>query len=114
LIALPSSLDFKDYSAVALRGDRLAIVSQKSARMWIGKLRVKDWTIRDDGRTYDFPRNEKGKRLYCTIEGVDWLSDNSFVMVSDKCKKGYPNRCGRTDQSIHIFRLSGSGANRSS
>ena len=105
LIALPSSLDFKDYSAVALRGDRLAIVSQKSARMWIGKLRVKDWTIRDDGHTYDFPRNEKGKRVYCTVEGVDWLSDNSFVMVSDKCKKGYPDRCARTDQSIHIFRL---------
>jgi hypothetical protein len=114
LIALPSSLDFKDYSAVALRGDRLAVVSQKSARLWIGKVRVKDWTIRDDGRTYDFPRTEKGKRLYCTVEGVDWLSDNSFVMVSDKCKKGHPDRCGRTDQSIHIFRLSGSSTNTAS
>jgi hypothetical protein len=109
-IALPSSLDFKDYSALALRGDRLVVVSQKSARMWIGKLRLKDWTIRGDGNTYDFPRNEYGKRLYCTVEGVDWLSDNTFVMVSDLCKKGYPDRCGRTDQSIHVFRLSGSRA----
>jgi hypothetical protein len=112
-ITLPSSLDFKDYSAVALRENRLAVVSQKSARMWIGRLRLKDWTISGDGRTYDFPRNENGKRLYCTVEGVDWLSDNSFVMVSDKCKKGYPDRCGRTDQSIHIFRLSGSGGKTS-
>ena len=110
-ITLPSSLDFKDYSALALRGDRLVVVSQKSARLWIGKLRLKDWTIRGDGRSYDFPRNEQRKRLYCTVEGVDWLSDNTFVMVSDLCKKGYPDRCGRTDQSIHIFRLSGSRAN---
>jgi hypothetical protein len=104
-IRLPSSLDFKDYSALALRGDRLAVVSQKSARMWIGKLRLRNWTIDDDGRTYDFPRNAQGKRLYCTVEGVDWLSPTSFVMVSDLRKKGYPDRCTATDQSIHIFRL---------
>jgi hypothetical protein len=113
-IRLPSSLDFKDYSALALRGDRLAVVSQKSARMWVGKLRLKSWTIDDDGRTYDFPRNQEGKRLYCTVEGVDWLSPTTFVMVSDLRKKGYPGRCSRTDQSIHIFRLSGSRAVRAS
>ena len=106
-IRLPSSLDFKDYSALALRGDRLAVVSQKSARMWIGKLRLKTWTIDDDGRTYDFPRNAQGKRRYCTVEGVDWLSPTTFVMVSDLCKKGYPDRCAGTDQSIHIVRLTG-------
>jgi hypothetical protein len=105
-IRLPSSLDFKDYSALALRGDRLAVVSQKSARMWIGKIHLRSWTIDDDGRTYDFPRNAHGKRLYCTVEGVDWLSPTTFVMVSDLRKKGYPDRCSGTDQSIHIFRLS--------
>jgi hypothetical protein len=105
-IRLPSSLDFKDYSALALRGDRLAVVSQKSARMWIGKVRLRSWTIDDDGRMYDFPRNAQGKRLYCTVEGVDWLSPTTFVMVSDLRKKGYPDRCSGTDQSIHIFRLS--------
>lgn len=107
-INLPSSLDFKDYSALALRGDRLAVVSQKSARMWVGKLRAQNWTIAGDGCSYDFPRNKDGKRLYCTVEGIDWLTANSFVMVSDLRKKGYPTRCARTDQSIHIFRLTGS------
>jgi hypothetical protein len=104
-IRLPTSLDFKDYSALALRGDRLAVVSQKSARLWVGKIRLKSWTIVDDGTTYDFPRNPEGKRMYCTVEGVDWLSPTTFVMVSDLRKKGYPDRCSRTDQSIHIFRL---------
>lgn len=105
LIKLPRNLKFKDHSALALRGDRLAVVSQKSSRMWIGTLRKKDWTIVGAGRTYEFPRTDKGKRLYCTVEGLDWLSADTFVMVSDLRKKGYPERCGRTDQSIHIFRV---------
>src|SRR5262245_15551882 len=104
-IRLPSSLDFKDYSALALRGDKLVVVSQESARMWVGKIRLKSWTIVDDGTTYDFPRTAEGKRMYCTVEGVDWLSPTAFVMVSDLRKKGYPDRCSQTDQSIHIFRL---------
>jgi len=105
-IRLPSSLDFKDYSGLSLRGDRLVVISQKSARLWVGKLRLKNWTITDDGQSYEFPRNKEGKRLYCTVEGVDWLSPRTFVTVSDLCKRGYPDRCGRTDQSIHIFSVS--------
>jgi hypothetical protein len=106
VIKLPSNLNFKDYSALALRGNRVAVVSQRSACMWVGTLRREDWTIGKSGRTYDFPRTKnKGKRIYCTVEGVSWLSANTLVMVSDLSKKGYPGRCGRTDQSIHIFRL---------
>jgi len=105
VIRLPSALDFKDYSALALRGDRLVVVSQKSARLWVGKLRTKTWTIIDDGRTYDFPRNKEGKRVYCTVEGIDWLTPRRLVAVSDLCKKGYPDRCSRTDQSIHVFSI---------
>lgn len=103
-IRLPPSLDFEDYSALAIRGDRLAVVSQKSSGLWIGRLRRKSWTISGKGRTYQFPRTKKGKRLYCTVEGLAWLSPNTFVMVSDLRKKGYPERCARTDQSIHVFR----------
>jgi hypothetical protein len=68
-------------------------------------LRVNNWTVDGEGQTYDFPRTKKGKRRYCTVEGVDWLTPTTFVMVSDLCKKGYPDRCGKTDQSIHIFKL---------
>lgn len=105
VIKLPSVLEFKDYASVDLRGDRIAVVSQKSAKVWIGKLRVKDWTIVDNGRTYEFPRSSKGKRLYCTVEGVAWLSPTTLVAVSDLRKEGYPDRCAQTDQSIHIFKI---------
>jgi len=106
-IDLPKTVAFEDYSAVALRGSRIAIVSQQTSRLWIGTLRVRDWTITGRGTVYDFPRTKKGKRKYCTIEGVCWLSDRSLVMVSDLSKPGYGRRCRKYDQSIHVFRLPG-------
>lgn len=105
LIKLPREAAFKDYAALALRGRRLAVLSQKSSRLWIGVLRRADWSIVGAGRTYDFPRTTKGKRLYCTVEGLDWLSANTFMMVSDLCKRGYPDRCRRADQAAHVFQV---------
>jgi len=105
-ISLPSTVKFEDYSAVAVRGSRIAVVSQRTARLWIGTLRFHDWTIAGNGAIYDFPLTKKGKPKYCTLEGLFWLSGTTFVMVSDLSKKGYSQRCGKRDQSIHIFRLS--------
>lgn len=104
-IKLPRTVAFEDYSAVALRGDRIAVVSQQTARLWVGRLHNTDWTIVGAGRIYDFPRTRKGKRLYCTVEGLSWLNDDTFVAVSDLSKGRHPGRCGRTDESIHIFQL---------
>jgi len=104
-IALPRSVRFEDYSAVAIRGTRIAVVSQQTSRIWIGTIRFRDWSIKGRGRIYDFPRTKKGKRKYCTVEGLSWISPRTFVMVSDLSKPGYPKRCGRHDQSIHVFRI---------
>jgi hypothetical protein len=106
-IKLPASVDFEDYSAVALRGNRIAVISQMTSRLWIGRLRTRDWTIAGRGRIYDFPRTKRGRLKYCTLEGLCWLSDTKFVMVSDLCKKGYRKGCRKTDQSIHVFSLPG-------
>ena len=104
-INLPRSIKFTDYSAVALRGTQIAVISQETARLWIGTLRVRDWTILDRGRIYDFPRTKKGKPKYCTLEGLFWLNSTSFVLVSDLSKGHYDGRCQKKDQSIHVFRL---------
>jgi hypothetical protein len=104
-IKLPRGVDFEDYSAVALRGDRIAVVSQMTSRLWIGRLRRDTWTIAGRGRIYDFPRTKKGNLRYCTVEGLCWLSDSTFVAVSDRVKRYHDNRCHDTDQSIHIFAL---------
>ena len=103
-IALPPEVAFTDYSAVAVRGNRIAVVSQQDSRLWIGTLRRRDWTIAGRGAIYDFPRTRKGKPKYCTLEGLCWLSPRTFVLVSDLSKGDYAKRCRKRDQSIHVFR----------
>jgi hypothetical protein len=106
-IKLPRTVNFEDYSAVSLRGDRIAVISQMTSRLWIGRLRRGDWTIVGPGRIYDFPRTKRGRPRYCTLEGLCWLSATRFVLVSDLCKPGYRKGCRKTDQSIHLFSLPG-------
>jgi hypothetical protein len=104
-IKLPRHANFKDYAGMALRGERLAVVSQESSRLWVGRLRRRQWTISGRGRIYDFPRTKKGKCLYFTVEGTSWLSPRTLVAVSDLRKKRHPKRSERTDQSIHVFKI---------
>ncbi len=104
-IKLPKAAAFKDYADMALAGDRIAVVSQESSRVWIGRLRRGDWTIAGNGQVYDLPRTKKGKKQYFTVEGISWLSPRALVAVSDKAKKRHPDRGTKTDQSIHIFRI---------
>lgn len=104
-ITLPENVNFKDYAGMALRGDRLAVVSQESSRVWIGRVRRGQWGIGGRGRVYDLPRTKKGKKRYFTVEGISWLSPHTLVAVSDLVKKRHPKRGVKTDQSIHIFRI---------
>jgi hypothetical protein len=104
-IKLPRHVSFKDFAGLALRGDHLAVVSQESSRVWIGRLQRGEWTISGKGRVYDLPRTKKGKKKYYTVEGISWLSPRTLVAVSDLRKKRHPKRSARTDQSIHIFRM---------
>ncbi len=104
-IALPKSVRFEDHSAVSLRGDRIAVISQQTSRLWIGRLRLRDWTIAGRGTLYDFPRTTKGKPKYCALEGLCWVSPRTFVLVSDRCRKAAAKRCRKREQSIHVFRI---------
>jgi hypothetical protein len=104
-IALPPSVRFNDHSSMSLRGSRLAVISQQNSRLWIGTLRMRDWSITGSGALYDFPRSKKGKPKYCTLEGLCWLTARTFVAVSDLSKGDYAKRCRKRDQSIHVFRL---------
>lgn len=105
VIKLPARANFKDHADLALLGDRLAVVSQESGRLWVGRLRRGRWGIVGPGRIFEFPRSKKGKRLYSTVEGISWLSPSTLVAVSDLRKKRHHKRCDRTDQSIHIFKI---------
>ena len=58
-IKLPRHVKFKDYAGMAVRGDRIAVVSQESSRLWLGRFRSGEWKIKGTGRVYDFPRTKK-------------------------------------------------------
>ncbi len=105
-IKLPKSLQFIDYSGLDIRADNtLAITSQESSALWIGKLDVEAWQVMDDGKVYTFPKSKKGKTTYCNIEGVSWISKKQLVVVSDAKKNSQPKACKKKEQSIHIVEL---------
>jgi hypothetical protein len=104
-IHLPATLWFTDYSGISVAGDRVAVVSQESSALWVGRLAPSSWELLDDGTTYIFPRDERGRIRYGTVEGVSWLGDDEVVVVSDRAKPTQPRRVHGTDQSVHRFAL---------
>lgn len=108
-INLPKSVMFKDYTGIDVRGTTLSVISQESSALWIGNLRSDrgrwDDIFEDEGKVLHFPRDEKGRKIYCNLEGITWLGDDRIVVVSDKTKAEQPGRCEQKDQSIHIFRI---------
>jgi hypothetical protein len=46
-----------------------------------------------------------GQMIYCTIEGVSWITPNRIVVVSDKAESKQGKWCRDKDQSIHIFEI---------
>jgi len=100
-IELPKEARFKDYSGLAYRKHQVAVVSQESARLWVARLHAETHTlIPGSGAVYRFPHKHYGN-----VEGIDWLSEDTVIAVSDRKKTDQPGKCRRTDQSIHVFRI---------
>ena len=100
-LALPAAARFEDYSAIAIEAGRVAVVSQRSARLWVGRLDASGEGFEAGGSVYRFPKGEK----YCNVEGVSWLSEDRLLMVSDRKKRNQDVACAARDQSIHVFAL---------
>jgi hypothetical protein len=111
IIKLPRTLEFEDYSGISVAGDRLAVVSQASSALWVGRLRGGGTDLVDEGIVFRFPTDSRGRTVYRTVEGVSWLGDDRVVVVSDKVKPGSGDGPGRAkDQSIHIFTIPAAAA----
>jgi hypothetical protein len=118
VIDIPSSANFKDYSAITMTDSgKVGISSQEDSQFWVGQLLGQNdaglWdidAIKFDskiGRIFDFPKNDGCETIYCNIEGVHWINDDMIMAVSDKMKgKGKQHfRCFDKDQSVHVFLL---------
>lgn len=106
-IRLPRSLPFEDYSSVSVRDGRIAVLSQASSALWVGRLSAKKWEV-DEGTVHRLPTDSKGRTVYGNAEGVSWVSADHVVIVSDRAKKGAGSeRLRAKDQSIHLFLIPG-------
>jgi hypothetical protein len=105
-IRLPGTLWFEDYSGLSVADERIALVSQQSSALWVGRLTPSTWEVADEGTCCRFPRDARGRTVYCTVEGVSWLGDDQLVTVSDRVKiRTQDRRCQATHQSVHVFAL---------
>lgn len=102
-IPLPKTLSFDDFSDISWSGSKIAILSQESSALWIGEFN-EDWTWKNSGTTYFFPKID-GEYLYCNLEGISWINDNTIVLVSDTSKKKQPSVCREKSEMIHIWKL---------
>jgi hypothetical protein len=102
---LPGNLHFADYSAVALAGGRLALVSQESSALWAGEFATDTWAATGQGDTYLFPR-KSGEIVYRTVEGISWLAPNRVAVVTDRVKRDGDGHGDRAkEESLHVFDL---------
>ncbi|CAB9514412.1 expressed unknown protein [Seminavis robusta] len=118
-VNIPSSANFKDYSAITMdEAGRVAISSQEDSAIWVGTLLGKDertglWDLdtlhfdQEGGTVYSFPKNDNCETIYCNIEGIHWINPEMIIAVSDKMKSrgGQDFRCFDKDQSVHVFVL---------
>jgi hypothetical protein len=105
-VRLPATLGFEDFSSLAVAGDRLAVLSQASSALWVGRIRRSGWELAGDGAVWAFPPGTGGRTVYCNVEGVSWLSADTVVVVSDRAKRdGQDERCRAKDRSIHVFTI---------
>ena len=98
-IQLP--LDFDDYAGVAVAGERIAVISQESSALWLGRLDPRTWTV-DDGVVHDFPRDDDGKPRFATVEGVSFLGLHQVVVATDRTSG---RRHTTAEQSVAVFDL---------
>jgi len=107
-LAVPARARFHDFSDLTVRaradGDYdVAVVSQVSSALWLGRLSTSLWQFVGDGQVYGFPRTSQGLTQYCNVEGVAFLDQNKVVIASDKSDGTAP--CNDKDESISVFVL---------
>jgi hypothetical protein len=104
-IHIPYTANFQDYSDLAIHNNKIALVSQKDSALFIGRFDFNLLEFVGSGNVYNFPRDHGCNIQYCNVEGISWIDDTRFLIVSDKAKKDNDYYCMDKDQSISMFAL---------
>ena len=102
-IDLPERAFFADYSGIDVRDNRVVVISQASAQLWVGMLRPDTFEFEDEGRAFRFLEDGSTTR-YPVMEGVAWLDAQRVVVVSDRPTAPL-DAARHARESIHVFRL---------
>lgn len=105
---------FTDYSDIALYGNKLAVLSQEDARVWVGTLSSTSWAVTGNSTVYTFPTGDSNgnvgavygtKVLYANMEGVSFINDSTIVTCTDKADSSQPSYQQYKEQSIQTWKL---------
>jgi len=108
VIKVPRRAKFLDFAGMAFHGymgRRVAVISQEDAALWIGEFDWDEMEFVGKGKVFHFPRNEHCEKIYCNVEGVQFIDSHRVVLTSDKAKSIQPHACMHKDQSIQIMAL---------
>lgn len=103
---------FNDYADIAVLNNRVAVISQEDARIWIGQLSPSCWKFTGKHTVYTIPTgNENGETgkgnrvLYGNLEGVSFANDSTLVTCTDQVRNSQPVYQQHKDQSIQVWRI---------
>ncbi|RMG68542.1 MAG: hypothetical protein D6715_01825 [Calditrichaeota bacterium] len=101
---LPGSVRFLDYAGLDVQAGRMAVLSQASARVWLGRLHPQRWAVADSGAVYTLPTGLDGRTRICRAEGICWLNRSTLAVVTDRNKRD-PDPCRALHQHLIILKL---------
>ena len=70
-IRLPETVQFVDYSGIAVAGDRIAVISQMTSALWVGQLAPSGWEVTGDGTCYALPTGADGGMFMAAVQEYD-------------------------------------------
>jgi hypothetical protein len=116
VLALPPDAAFIDYAGLALRSGWMAVLSQESGAVWVGRFDAESLTFPPrpasaPSRVFGLPRDHGCRPWLCHAEGIDFLEDPGargparVVVTTDKARFGSPWPCVASAESLHLFSL---------
>lgn len=104
MLDVPNVANFQDYSAMAIRDGKMAILSQEDAALALVDFDKDTVNFGNTtGVVMHLPRDVHCNIVFCNAEGIAFVDPYRFLIVSDKAKKAQPMACRAHDQSVALF-----------
>jgi uncharacterized protein YjiK len=105
MLDVPQMADFQDYSAMAIREGKMAILSQEDAALALVDFDTETLSFGEEatGVVMHLPRDVHCNIVFCNAEGIAFIDGYRFMIVSDKAKSKQDVACLPHDQGAALF-----------